>query len=475
MKKKSFSYVLSMVLLLALFAGMMTPASAAASATLSVANVQAYPGSTITVDVSLSGAVSGLQITLEYDASVLTPEKIVAGPQCPGGWLVVPSEEPTMGRFVASGSLASEAIDGVVARYTYKVNQDAALGSSSLRVVTAIMSDGGTDFNAMVSSHGSVTVVSGDTGDADDPVPPGPAVTAVTVAPSTVSVTRGTTRQFNATVTAEGGAPEAVSWQVTGSTNAGTAISADGLLTVAAGEPIGTLYVVATSTFDSTKQATATVTVTSGGGTPPSNSGSTSAPVAEVSDEETPLADTFPFTDVAEGDWFYGDVYYMWENDLMNGTSDTLFSPGRALTRGMVVTVLYRMESEPSVDGLDNPFSDVAEGIWYTDAIKWAADKKIILGYGNDNFGPDDNITREQMAAILYRYQQFTEDAPPDAVEEIAFADEGDISDYAKDPVKALVIQGIINGKPNNRFDPKGNATRAEFAAMLHRYAAALE
>jgi hypothetical protein len=126
------------------------------------------------------------------------------------------------------------------------------------------------------------------------------------------------------------------------------------------------------------------------------------------------------------------------------------------------------------VDGLGTPFPDVAEGVWYTNAIKWAADKKIVLGYGDGHFGPDDDITREQMAAILYRYQKLAEEAPPDAVEEITFADAGDISDYAKEPVEALVMQGIINGKPNNRFDPRGNATRAEFAAMLHRYAATL-
>jgi hypothetical protein len=391
MKKKSWSYVLSMVLLFTLFAGMAASASAVASATLSVANVQASPGSTIAVDVSMDGATSGLQITLEYDPAVLTPEKIEAGPQCPSTWMVVPSDDLTMGRFVAvSGSSANETIAGVVARYTYQVNAGAALGSSSLKVVTAILSDVGTDFHATVSSHGSVTVVASNP---DDPVTP--------VTPNTPS----------------------------------------------------------TPSTPSTPNTPNT----------PSNTGG-----ASIDDPETPLAGLFPFTDVAESDWFYGDVYYMWENGLMNGTSDTLFSPGRTLTRGMVVTVLYRMESEPGVDGLGTPFPDVAEGVWYTDAIKWAADKKIVLGYGDGHFGPDDDITREQMAAILYRYQQLAEEAPPDAVEEITFADAGDISDYAKEPVKALVMQGIINGKPNNRFDPKGNATRAEFAAMLHRYAAAL-
>ena len=194
----------------------------------------------------------------------------------------------------------------------------------------------------------------------------------------------------------------------------------------------------------------------------------------EIEDPGLPFGAAFPFTDVLEGNWFYDDVYYMWENELMNGTAATLFSPNDPVRRGMVVTVLYRMEGEPDVSGLENPFDDVADGMYYTDAVTWAADKGIVLGYNDSEYGPNDDVTREQLAAILFRYQGFMDKVPPDANEPIEFDDEGSISEFAAEPVSALVAQGIINGKENNMFDPKGNATRAEYAAMLNRYLLAI-
>jgi len=206
----------------------------------------------------------------------------------------------------------------------------------------------------------------------------------------------------------------------------------------------------------------------------------------EIEEIITPLDEPFPFTDVTQDDWFYDYVYYMWENKLMNGISDTLFNPNGAVTRGMVVTVLYRMEGEPDVDGLDNPFTDVALGQYYSNAVIWAADKGIVLGYDESTYGPNDNVTREQLAAILHRYENTLGEVPAlpddtddetddDAVAAPAFADEGSISGYAKPSVEALVMQGVINGKPDNKFDPKGIATRAEFAAMLYRYLEAIK
>lgn len=189
----------------------------------------------------------------------------------------------------------------------------------------------------------------------------------------------------------------------------------------------------------------------------------------------TPFSPLFPFTDVQEGDWFYSDVRYMWDNFLMNGTSATLFSPNLALTRAMVVTVLYRQAGLPAVTDLSVTFPDVAAGQWYTDAVKWAADKKIVLGYPDGRFAPQDNITREQLAAILRRYQTFTGKTPPDTVAGRVFTDSNSISGFAKDAVAALVKQDIIRGKPDGTFDPRGSATRAEFAAMLHRYLEAIK
>lgn len=192
--------------------------------------------------------------------------------------------------------------------------------------------------------------------------------------------------------------------------------------------------------------------------------------IGDITDPDNPLVAAFPFTDVKMGDWFYKDVLYMWANSLMNGTEETLFSPNGLVTRGMVVTVLYRMEGAPDVSGSTNPFDDVASGVYYTDAIKWGAEHDIIRGYGDGRFGPGDNVTREQLATILFRYQQYADNIPPDIAESREFADRSNISDYAKEAVNKLVMQGIINGKPDNKFDPKGNATRAEFAAMLHRF-----
>ena len=144
------------------------------------------------------------------------------------------------------------------------------------------------------------------------------------------------------------------------------------------------------------------------GGSDPSDTGSsqnkssTSALAAyDVTDSETPLDTVFPFTDVKDGDWFYDNVLYMWKNNLMNGISETLFDPQGLVTRGMVVTVLYRMEDEPDTTSLNNPFEDVSAGLYYTDAVTWAAENEIVRGYGDGKFGPTDNVTREQLATIL--------------------------------------------------------------------------
>jgi len=194
----------------------------------------------------------------------------------------------------------------------------------------------------------------------------------------------------------------------------------------------------------------------------------------EVSVPITPLAPglDLPFTDVLETHWFYRDVYYMWEHNLMNGTSDTLFmmfSPFEPLTRGMVVTVMYRIEKEPSVSALVMPFTDVGV-IWYYDAIKWAADKGIALGFDDGTFHPDENVTREQMAAFISRYANYTGAEIPVSIEYAGFADQATISDWAVDAVRALYRAEIIRGKEDNRFDPRGYANRAEFAAVLHRF-----
>ena len=180
-----------------------------------------------------------------------------------------------------------------------------------------------------------------------------------------------------------------------------------------------------------------------------------------------------PFGDVATGDWFYGDVAYVYTKGLMlgTGTDPMLFSPQAKLTRGMVVTVLYRSAGSLDVNGIADPFNDIPSGQYYTDAVKWAATNNIVSGYGNGAFGPNDNITREQLAVILYNYAVFEDKGPVGMwAVRLGFTDAGDISDWATEGVMFCSMKGIINGYPDGSFVPQGGATRAEGAAMLHRF-----
>ena len=176
-----------------------------------------------------------------------------------------------------------------------------------------------------------------------------------------------------------------------------------------------------------------------------------------------------PFTDVSESDWFYDDVMFVHVKKLMVGVSDTLFDPYGTTTRAMTATTLWRMEGSPAPEG-GNPFTDVKNGEWYTDAILWAAENEIAEGYGNGLFGTNDPVTREQLAAMFYRYAEYKGYDTTITGSIDRFTDKGDISDWAVDAMKWAVGYGLIQGKDNNILDPKGYATRAEFAAMLHRF-----
>ena len=200
---------------------------------------------------------------------------------------------------------------------------------------------------------------------------------------------------------------------------------------------------------------------------PPASPPESAAP---PTDEDTGFDN--PFADVMEGDWFYDAVMFAYSRGLMIGTSTDpiLFSPNTSTSRGMIVTVLYRMAGSPSVSGLANPFGDAAEGAWYTDAVVWAAANGIVNGTGGGRYGPNDNITRQDLAVILARYADYTAVTLPVRREYPGFTDEADMSDYAAEAVERLYRAGVISGRPGNVFDPKGNAARAEFAAMLQRF-----
>ncbi len=185
--------------------------------------------------------------------------------------------------------------------------------------------------------------------------------------------------------------------------------------------------------------------------------------------DENPGTDVNPFTDISEKDWFYGDVMFVYENGLMLGTSKTLFSPHGTVMRGMMATILWRMEGSPVPKG-KNSFTDVEAGKWYADAITWTAENGIFAGYGKDKFGPDDPITREQLAAIFYRYADYKgyDLTVKGDLDKFKGADK--ITDYAKTAMQWAVGSGLVKGKSGNLLDPQGTATRAEIAAMLHRF-----
>ncbi len=185
--------------------------------------------------------------------------------------------------------------------------------------------------------------------------------------------------------------------------------------------------------------------------------------------DENPGTGANPFTDVSEKDWFYGDVMFVYENGLMLGTSKTLFSPHGTATRGMMATILWRMGGSPVPKG-KNSFTDVEAGKWYADAITWTAENRIFAGYGKDKFGPDDPITREQLAAIFYRYADYKGYDLTVKGNLDKFKDADKITDYAKTAMQWAVGSGLVKGKSGNLLDPQGTATRAEIAAMLHRF-----
>jgi hypothetical protein len=211
-----------------------------------------------------------------------------------------------------------------------------------------------------------------------------------------------------------------------------------------------------------------------------------------ILDEETPLGYSVefsnPYSDVRTSDWFYGDVAFASSHGLMSGTSaePPTFSPNIPMTRAMLVTVLYRLAGSPETDGMYAGFADVKQGSWYEAAVGWAASSGIAGGTGNGNFAPEADITREQAAAIFLNYAKYVGATPGKEPALPDFADMDKVSAWALDGLRYCADAGIIAGKPaastvigserqlspegSNLFDPKGESTRAEAAAMLHRF-----
>ena len=351
-------------------------------------------------------------------------------------------------------------------------------------------------------------------------------ITGVTVTPTAATVEAGETQQFTATVTGTGDYNEKVAWTVSGNNSTGTTISTTGLLTVAAGETAATLTVKATAAGEDNKSGTATVTVTQpdpdepwnpGGGTTGNRycyltfetRGGSEIDSLRVKLGETVSLDEYlseragfdfagwysddsfaervdelymngsktvcaawePFDDAGRGDWFYDSVVYVYENGLMDGVSDTLFDPDGTVTRAQLVTMLWRLDGEPSVN-YALPFTDVSGGEWYAEAVRWAAGEGIVNGVSETEFAPNAAVTREQLAAILHRYAQHKgyDVSIGESTNILSYSDFASISEYAISAMQWACGEGIITGVTESTLEPQGTATRAQSAAILMRF-----
>ena len=174
------------------------------------------------------------------------------------------------------------------------------------------------------------------------------------------------------------------------------------------------------------------------------------------------------FVDVTNTDWYYSDVQYVQNNKLMTGTSETEFSPSGATTRGMIVTILWRVEGEPVVEGKD--FEDVAPDEWYSKAVAWASNNQIVSGYSETEFGPNDTATREQLATIMYRYASYKKCDLSKKADLDKYKDKDEISYYAVESIEWANANGIISGTSETTISPKDNVLRSQVAAILRRF-----
>ncbi len=189
--------------------------------------------------------------------------------------------------------------------------------------------------------------------------------------------------------------------------------------------------------------------------------------------EPEPEEPAMPFTDVNDNDWFYDVVLYAYDNGLMTGVSATEFAPNQTTTRGMIVSMLARLEGVTNAE--DAGFADVAENDWYATAVNWAASVGVVNGYEDNTFRPNAPITREQMAAILYNYADYKGYDVSARADLSDYADAADVSSWAEDVLAWANAEGLINGMTATTIDPQGATTRAQTAAMFERFLTAHE
>jgi hypothetical protein len=207
------------------------------------------------------------------------------------------------------------------------------------------------------------------------------------------------------------------------------------------------------------------------------------SPVATKTEEEkqtqttTPAASAEPVAalrDVSTSDWYYEDVKFAVENGLFKGVSESEFAPDAQMTRAMLATVLHRLAGEPAAAGAA-PFGDVPAGRWFTEAVAWASANGVIDGYSADVFGANDAVTREQIAVLLYRYAKLMGYDVSATADLSGYADVGAVAEWAREAMAWANATGLIAGRGANALAPADTATRAEVAAMLHRFASATQ
>lgn len=178
-----------------------------------------------------------------------------------------------------------------------------------------------------------------------------------------------------------------------------------------------------------------------------------------------------PFTDISQNAWYYDSARFAYQKKLLNGVSADHFSPGDTVTRAMLATILYRLAGEPGLSGTEDTFSDINSGLWYETGVRWASVTGIVNGMGNGTYKPNANVSREQLALMLYRYATEYKKQNTNQTGDLShFADHLAISPWAEQGLSWAVGAGIMNGDTNGKLDPSGSASRAEAAAMLQRF-----
>ena len=297
-------------------------------------------------------------------------------------------------------------------------------------------------------------------------------VTAVSAGTATITATAdGKSATCTVTVTRPYIPPANPNYKITVEATQGGAVTADPTAAKAGttvtltpvpdrGYQVGTVAV--TDRFGDavavTEQADGTYTFTM-------PSGQVKVEVTFVESQPEPL----PFTDVKEGDWFHDAVRYVYDNGLMDGVGDGQFAPNATTNRAMVVTILYRLAGEPAVSG-DVAFTDVESGLWYSNAVAWAAQKGIVNGISETEFAPAGDLTREQLATILYRYAESMGYDVSAQADLSGFPDAGDIQAYATEALSWAVAEGLLQGFEDDSLRPGGTATRAQIATILMRF-----